>query len=28
MFQFRDAIFPNCERCHATVGRGPRGLFP
>lgn len=25
-FQFRDAIFPQCEHCHATVGKGPRGL--
>jgi nitrate/TMAO reductase-like tetraheme cytochrome c subunit len=25
-FQFRDAILPKCEYCHATIGRGPRGL--
>ncbi len=25
-FQFRDTIFPQCEYCHTTVGRGPRGL--
>ncbi len=25
-FQFRDAIFPKCEYCHVTMGRGPRGL--
>ncbi|MBM3129605.1 MAG: hypothetical protein FJ009_13380 [Chloroflexi bacterium] len=27
-FLFRDAIFPRCEYCHKTVGRGPRGLSP
>ena len=27
-FQFRDAILPKCEYCHATVGKGPRGLVP
>ncbi len=25
-FQFRDAIFPQCEYCHVQMGRGPRGL--
>jgi nitrate/TMAO reductase-like tetraheme cytochrome c subunit len=26
-FQFRDAIFPQCEYCHVKVGRGPtKGL--
>ncbi len=25
-FQFRDAIFPQCEYCHAEMGKGPRGL--
>ena len=24
-FQFRDAILPRCEYCHAQMGRGPRG---
>ncbi len=25
-FQFREAILPQCEYCHAQMGRGPRGL--
>ncbi len=27
-FLFRATILPRCEFCHATVGRGPRGLTP
>jgi nitrate/TMAO reductase-like tetraheme cytochrome c subunit len=27
-FLFRETILPHCEFCHATVGRGPRGLAP
>lgn len=26
-FQFRDAILPQCEYCHAQMGRGPRGII-
>lgn len=26
LFQFRDAILPQCEYCHVQMGRGPRGL--
>ncbi|MBI5302161.1 MAG: hypothetical protein HY868_08495 [Chloroflexi bacterium] len=25
-FQFRDAIYPQCEECHVKMARGPRGL--
>ncbi len=26
VFQFRDAILPQCEYCHVQMDRGPRGL--